>query len=71
MSNYRKAILGALGAAATWLGTASLDGQFTRPELFGLLAAVVTAGSVYYVRNEPENSGTFLNGDGSPVPYGS
>lgn len=46
-----KAIVGGLLAVSTWGGTALLDGRVTAVEWFGLLGAVVTAASVYIVKN--------------------
>lgn len=55
MSAYVKAVLAALGAVSTWGITAGADGGYSHVELYGLLAAVVTAVSVYAFPNAPQN----------------
>ena len=53
MSRYWKAILAALGSAATWGITASADGVYEQVELWGLLAGVVATLAVYQKGNTP------------------
>jgi len=51
---YRKAILGALAAGLTALGTALADGQVTGEEWTRVgVAALVTLGAVWAVPNRP------------------
>jgi hypothetical protein len=50
---YVKGLLAALGAVATWGITAGADEGYTDVELYGLLAAVTTALTVYAFPNTP------------------
>ena len=52
MQRYSKAIIALLGALATWGLTAAEDNVYTQVELWGALAAVVTAVGVYAWPND-------------------
>jgi hypothetical protein len=56
VSGYVKAVLAALGAAATWGVTAGADEGYSHVELYGLLAAVTTAVTVYAFPNKDEET---------------
>lgn len=51
MNRYIKAVLATLGAVATWGITAGADEGYTDVEFYGLLAAIVTALTVYAFPN--------------------
>lgn len=48
-----KTVAAVLGTVATWGITASLDGEITQPELFGLLLVLATGKAVYEAKNKP------------------
>lgn len=53
MTRYTKTLVALLGALATWGLTASEDGVYSQPELWGALLALVTAAGVYAAPNRP------------------
>lgn len=56
MNKYAKTIVALLGALATWGITAGEDSVYTQAELWGGLAAVVTAVGVYFIPNREGES---------------
>lgn len=53
MTRYAKTVVALLGALATWGVTASEDGAYSQPELWGALLALATAAGVYALPNRP------------------